>query len=60
VTGKVVNLTRARKTRARDEKRRLADANAVKHGRGKAERQAEEASAARDRAHLDGHKRDTD
>ena len=42
-----VNLNRARKARAREEARRRADANAARHGRTKAERQAEAAEAER-------------
>lgn len=53
-----VNLNRARKERARAEKRREADANALKFGRTKAERQAEAARAAREAAKLEGHKRE--
>ena len=60
MTGKVVNLSRARKSRARDDKRRQADENAAKHGRSKAERLVEAADAARAKAHLDGHERDKD
>ena len=53
----VVNLNRARKERARAEKRQTADANAAKFGRTKAERKAEAARAAREAALLEGHKR---
>jgi hypothetical protein len=60
VTGKVVNLSRARKARARDDKKRQADANAARHGRSKAERQAAEAAKDRAARHLDGHERDKD
>lgn len=56
MTGKVVSLSRVRKTRARDDKRRSADSNAAKHGRSKAEREAEEKRTAKARADLDGHK----
>jgi hypothetical protein len=55
---KVVNLGRARKARARDEKRRTADANAALHGLSKAEKalaRARREKAARDHA---GHARD--
>lgn len=55
---RIVNLNRARKDRARTEKRSEADANAAKFGRTKAERQAEAASTAREAAILDGHKRE--
>lgn len=56
MTGKVVSLSRVRKTRARDEKRRKADSNAAKHGRTKAERDAEAKRMAKADFHLDGHK----
>ncbi len=55
---KVLSLSRARKSRARDEKRREADANAALHGRNKLARLAEEAEAARVKRVLDAHKRD--
>ncbi|MBF9060661.1 DUF4169 family protein [Rhodobacterales bacterium HKCCSP123] len=53
----VINLGRVRKQRARDEKRRAADANAARFGRTRAEREAEEARAKAEAAHLDGHRR---
>lgn len=53
----VINLGRVRKDRARAEKRRVADANAARFGRTKAERQAEEARAKAEAAHLDAHRR---
>lgn len=55
---KVVNLRTIRKQSARDEKRRAADANAVRHGRSRAERDAEQAASDKARAHLDAHKRE--
>lgn len=58
MAGRVVSLSRARKDRARAEKRRTADANAAKHGRTKAEKAAEAARAAREAARLDAHRRD--
>ncbi|WP_375262178.1 DUF4169 family protein [Palleronia sp.] len=54
----IVNLNRARKDRARAEKRREADANAAKFSRTKAERLTEAARAAREAAILEGHKRE--
>ncbi len=60
MTGKVVSLSRARKTRARDDKRRQADANAAKHGRGKAEKATDAAVANKAERDLDGHRRDDD
>ncbi|SLN44074.1 hypothetical protein ROJ8625_02195 [Roseivivax jejudonensis] len=53
-----INLNRVRKQKARDAKRVAADANAVKFGRSKAQKRAEEADATRARDHLDGHKKD--
>ncbi|MEM6438752.1 MAG: DUF4169 family protein [Pseudomonadota bacterium] len=56
----IINLRQARKRRARDGKRAKGDANAAKHGRGKAERQASEAQAELEARRLDGHLRDGD
>ena len=58
MTAKVVTLSRARKTRARDDKRQKADANAAKFGRTKAEREAAALEAAKAARHLDQHKRE--
>lgn len=54
----VINLGRVRKQRARDEKRRTADANAARFGRTKAERDLEAARLRAEAAHLDAHRRD--
>lgn len=54
-----VNLNRFRKDKARAAKKASGDANAVKFGRTKAQKQREEAEARKARAALDGHKRDT-
>ncbi|WP_457646757.1 DUF4169 family protein [Profundibacter sp.] len=54
----IVNLNRARKTRAREEKRAQADANAVKHGRTKAERIFDAARSEQARRILDQHHMD--
>jgi hypothetical protein len=56
MTGKIVNLTRARKARVRDDDRQQADANAARHGQTKSARllQAAQDDAARTR--LDQHK----
>lgn len=51
---KVTNLNQFRKTKARAEKRAEADANAVKFGRTKAQRDLEKARAAKARRDLDG------
>ncbi|TNC72590.1 DUF4169 family protein [Rubellimicrobium roseum] len=58
MTGSVVNLNKARKTRDRAADKARADANAVKHGRTKAQRlleatQAEKARRALDQAKFD-------
>ena len=55
-----VNLNRFRKARARAEKKARADENAIKFGRTKAERNADEAQADTATRHLDGHKIDPD
>lgn len=51
----ITNLNRARKERARDEKRAKSDENAAKFGRSKAERIAEAALGAKARHMLDQH-----
>ena len=56
MTGSVVNLNRARKARDRAEEKAQADANALKHGRTKAERLLEAARAEKARRALDGAK----
>lgn len=55
-----INLNRARKDRARQTAKREADANAVKFGRSKAQKQAEAAAADQRAAKLDGHRRRPD
>ena len=56
MTGSVVNLGKARKARDRAEEKAQADANALKHGRTKAERMLEAARAEKARRALDGAK----
>ena len=56
MTGSVVNLNKARKARDRAEEKAQADANAVKHGRTKAERMLEAARAGMAKRALDGAK----
>lgn len=56
MTGKIVNLTRARKTRARAADRKTADANAARFGRSKAEREIEARQAEQAARHLDQHR----
>jgi phage protein D len=53
MTGSVVNLNKARKDRDRAAEKAQADANAVKHGRTKAERLLEAAKAEKARRALD-------
>ena len=55
----IVNLKRHRKRLSRAEKEQKAEANRRQFGRSKAERQKEEARAARAEHYLDGHKRET-
>lgn len=50
-----INLNKARKVRARADARDRANVNAAKHGRTKAERQAEAAREALAKRRLDGH-----
>ena len=55
-----VNLNKARKARARDAARKQADANAVKFGRTKAEKDLDKARSDQAAASLDAHRRDTE
>ena len=54
----IVNLNKARKARARADRKARADANAVKFGRTKAEKSLDEAKAKKARSDLDAHRRD--
>jgi len=56
MSDKLVNLTRARKLRAREDKRRVADANAAKHGLSKTERAAAAREVEAAIQHLDRHR----
>lgn len=58
--GDLVNLRTAKKQAARKAARSVADANAAKHGRTKAERDLEKARAEKAARELDGHKRETE
>lgn len=60
MTGKLVTLSRARKARARAEKRRKGDENAARHGQSKADRTAQAARADKAARHLDQHRRGDD
>ncbi|MEJ7933295.1 DUF4169 family protein [Sphingobium sp. AN558] len=56
--GDLINLRRARKAKARQDRLSVAQANRLKFGRTKAQKQAEAADAARLNAHIDGARRD--
>jgi hypothetical protein len=58
MTGKPVNLRRARKVRAREEARAEADANAARHGEAKPVRSLREARDALETRRLEGHRRE--
>ena len=58
MTERPIKLNRARKARARNEARRRADENALRFGRGKAERARDAAEAERGASRLDGHRLD--
>lgn len=53
-----INLNKFRKDRAKVKKRAEADANALRHGRSKADKQAERRLAEKAANDLDGHKRE--
>lgn len=54
----IINLRSARKAKARSVKDADAEANRLKFGRTKAEKQREAAEKARAEQHIEGHKRD--
>ena len=54
-----INLNKARKAKARAEKKARAAENVAKHGRTKAERQAEAAREDQRVKRIDAHKRET-
>ena len=56
----IVNLRQVRKQSQRAAKARAGDENAARHGLSKGERRRQEAERARDDAHLDGHRRETE
>jgi uncharacterized protein DUF4169 len=53
-----INLNKARKSRARAEKKARAEENSVKFGRTKAEKDVQKAQADKTVRFLDGHKRE--
>jgi len=58
--GDLVNLNKARKTRAKDAARAAADANRAKYGRTKAERERDRADAGRLERIVEGAKLEKD
>ena len=58
MTGKVVNLRRARKLKARKEARAGADANAARHGEAKAVKSLRAARDDLEARRLEGHRRE--
>lgn len=54
---KIVSLSKVRKGKARDEKRAQADANSVRFGRTKAQRELDAARAEKSTRDHDGHTR---
>jgi rRNA-processing protein FCF1 len=55
----IINLNRARKTKNRAEKRKIADQNAQKFGRTKGEKKRDDLIAAKAKDYVDQHKLDT-
>lgn len=58
MTAEIINLNKVRKAKARAEKEQRAEENRVRHGRTKAEREAEDARRSVESAHLDGMRRE--
>lgn len=56
---RIINLNRARKERARTERRARSDENALRFGRNKAEKQRDRATKEKAERDLDGHRRET-
>jgi len=54
----IVNLRRARKAKAKDEKSKAADANRIAHGTPKPVRDLARARAEKEARDLEGHKKD--
>ena len=55
----IINLNRARKTKERADRRKIANQNAQKFGRTKGEQKRDDLIAAKAKDHVDQHKRDT-
>ncbi len=58
MTGKLINLRQARKTRHRAAAKQAGDENAVRFGRTKAEKAKDDADAEKAERHLDQHRRE--
>ncbi len=58
MTDAPINLNRARKQRARADAKTLADENAVRFGRTKAQKKLEQARSDKAAKDVDGHKRE--
>jgi hypothetical protein len=56
--GEIVNLRKARKAKARDEKTKTADANRILHGTSKRLRDMAKARSEKSARDLDAHKKD--
>lgn len=55
---KIVNISRFRKQKAREEKRQAGGAAALRHGVGKAQKALDDARARKAKRDLDGHERE--
>lgn len=58
MTAEIINLNKVRKAKARAEKEQRAEENRIRHGRTKAERDAEDVRRSVENAHLDGMRRE--
>ena len=59
MTGNVVNLNKARKARAKMDKKSKAASNSVKFGRTNSEKLSDTSKTKKEVAFLDGHKKET-
>jgi len=59
VSGQIVNLNKARKVRARAERKQVAQENSIRFGRSKAEKTQEDTIRNRAEKDLNGKQRDT-
>ena len=58
MTGKVINLRRTRKQKAREDARAVADTNAARHGEARPVRSLREARDELEARRLEGHRRE--